>query len=152
MDVKRNEERLRLSQFLRDKGCYDRFMKNFFQQDLFENLDVLCTKHEHAKLIEKAFNWAGTKEGVGFWQRMSVLWSASLPTDIEVSSEVSYLAYRVDDIIEDEELGNLVVEERADGTCHGCIFNIAGKDCKNKKYGCSPYTRGDATHVVFTKL
>lgn len=148
--MERNEERLRLSIFLRDKGCYNKFMKNFFNQNRFSNLDELCNKHHHKNIIEQAFNWAGTPEGVGFWQRLSVLWAASHPAEIELKDDIFYLLYQVGEIIEDKEHGLLRVEA-SDGMCRGCVFNVVG-DCKNKKYGCSPYSRGDAIHVIFNKL
>ena len=75
----RGQKIIRLTRFLKEKGLYGEFSKNFREQFLIRKRWLLAIGRDYwdvveSDLINYAFSWIDTKQGHEFWERVSYEW------------------------------------------------------------------------------
>lgn len=75
----RGQKITRLTRFLKEKGIYGEFSKNFREQFLIRKKWLLTIGGDYwdvveGELINYAFSWRDTKQGHEFWERVSDEW------------------------------------------------------------------------------
>lgn len=71
--------------FLIKNECYDEFIKNIhkfnhyktienFIDSELNNISISCVNQECKRLIDRAFNWSKSGEGMHYWYVVSMAW------------------------------------------------------------------------------
>ena len=127
-------------------------MNNMLTQGRFRSINELCRGRDHKVLIIEAFNWVSSNEGEALWKRIHAVWANSYPIKFCTKPDGYMEAYPVGVPITHPVHG-LIVPERCDGRCVGCVFNEGSRDCLNDgNYGCTPFARGDGEQVIYKKV
>lgn len=148
MEANKNQ----LISFLRAYGVLGEFIDNMLSQHRFRSVEALCTGRDYKLLIIEAFNWTQTSQGEKTWKRIHAVWANSSPTMFSLKPDSFMTAYPVGKPVQHPVHG-VIVPERCDGKCFGCVFLKAKRECTNDgQYGCTPLARGDGEQVIYKKM
>ena len=71
-------KKIKLSEFLKDNNCYDKFIDNFDKEFNYE-----MWKHQTNECFSNAFQWGTTKENFEYWCEIEDRWCDIVKEDKE---------------------------------------------------------------------
>jgi hypothetical protein len=85
----------RLTRFLKEKGLYGEFSKNFREQFLIRKKWLLTIGGDYCDVVESelinyAFSWIDTKQGHEFWENVSDEWKKKINEELRKRVEARH--------------------------------------------------------------